>query len=880
MNPHPPSDPAPSAPAAKLSPAEAAGLFDLALEPNNMTPCEGAATDPPRATGLERSGDVIDRYTLVRCLGVGGCGVVWLAEQTQPWRRQVALKILKAGMDTREFIARFEQERQALALMDHPHIAKVFDAGTTATGRPYFVMEQVPGEALTDYCDARKLDVLARLRLFRQVCLAVEHAHAKGVVHRDLKPSNILVGEQDGAACPKVIDFGVAKAAPGHLTDKTLHTRIEQAIGTPGYMSPEQLNPRLGATDGRSDVYGLGAVLYELLTGEPPLDEEGLAQAAFAAVLRRVREEDPPPPSRRITSLAAERRATVAHQRGTPMQYLPGILRGNLDWLVMRCLEKEPRHRYQTPADLAADLQSYLNDGSVAARPTPWTRKAWRFLRRRRVAAVAAAVVTLALGVTGTAIVENRRMSAESHRLRFAARPLRHSQSSPPFVNSLGMAFQPVTLAFDSTDDPAGLADLWLATCETRHGEFATFLRESGHDMGPVAGVSTYYQNPEISWEHPGFDQTDEHPVVCVSWDDAMAFCSWLTEWDRKFKHIGPRDFYRLPTDREWSVAVGLRFEYGETPSTRAAVAQAAFDERGDGFPWGSAWPPPPQCGNLAADGVAGYRDPYPYTAPVGLFPEGEFGLHDMVGNVLEWCLEPGSSTKTRYDYMTVRGSGWGTCGRAELASANRSLGSPKAWRYPEIGFRCALVRFRDEPQNLLASTSTADWNDSLGTWLITPDRITQTDGKPIDNALLAPWLVWQKPDLPRDWLLEFRAAPDLPNGQGWAVCCKTLLIAYRFASPADYSAVTIGFGGVQILRQKADGELVTLGRYWGEADPEMAEQPVPYAVEVRGNWVRVFRKGVLMVEAEDNQRGNGSLAFEWVNVPGSLHGVRLSARR
>jgi serine/threonine protein kinase/formylglycine-generating enzyme required for sulfatase activity len=871
MNPQIPPDPPPTIPATKPSPAEAVGLFDVALEPNSGTPDEVAAEDLLQSAGIERSGDVIERYTLVRCLGVGGCGVVWLAEQTQPLRRQVALKILKAGMDTREFIARFEQERQALAMMDHPNIAKVFDAGATATGRPFFVMELVPGDPLTDYCDSRELDVLARLRLFRQICLAVQHAHAKGVVHRDLKPSNILVSDQDGEAFPKVIDFGVAKAAAGQLTDKTLHTRIEQVIGTPGYMSPEQLDPRLGAADGRSDVYGLGAVLYELLTGVPPLDEEGFAQAAFAAVLRRVREEDPTPPSRRITSLAAGRRATVARQRGTAVQYLPGILRGELDWLVMRCLEKDPRHRYQTASELAADIERYLRDGSVLARPSPWPRKVWRFLHRRRVAAVAAAVVLVALGIAAVAIVEN-------HRLRFAARSLRHPQNAPPFVNSLGLPFQPVTLACDTSDDPAGLAGLWLSTYETRRSDFATFLRETSHDMSPPAGISTYYQPREITWEKPGFKQADDHPAVCVSWNDATAFCKWLTERERHSKIIGPHDFYRLPTDLEWSVAVGLRYEFGATPDVRAAVAQAVFEERGDGFPWGSAWPPPPQCGNLAADGVAGYRDPYLFTAPVGSFPAGEFGLHDMVGNVGEWCVDPASTTKTRYEYMTVRGSSWGTSERSDLASANRLLGCPKAWRYPNIGFRCALVRHQPG-ENLLVNATAGDWHDGMGTWRVTPERLAQTDGTPRVNSLLDTWLAWKKPGLPRDWLLEFQIAPDLPAGQAWEICCKTVQIAYRFTSPADFSAVNIGYGGVQILRQKPGAPLLTLGRFLCETDPEMAVQPVPYAVEVRGTWVRVFRKGVLMVEAEDQTAGKGTLAFDWRNVPGSLYGVRLRAR-
>ncbi len=860
-----------STPTPRVSPAEAAGLFDVAWECDGAPSDPGAAERPPQSAGIERGGDVIDRYTLVRRLGIGGCGVVWLAEQTQPLRRQVALKILKAGMDTREFIARFEQERQALAVMDHPNIAKVFDAGSTAVGRPYFVMEFVPGEPLTSYCDARELDVIARLRLFRRVCLAVQHAHAKGVIHRDLKPSNILVCDHDGEPFPKVIDFGVAKAAAGQFTDRTLHTRVEQAIGTPGYMSPEQLDPRLGATDSRSDVYGLGAMLYELLTGVPPLDEDGFAQAAFAAVLRRVREEDPPPPSRRITSLSVERRTEVARRRGIPPQHLGGILRGELDWLVMRCLEKDPRHRYQTASDLAEDLERYLHDGSVIARPSPWLRKAWRFVHRRRVAAVAAALVMIALGTAVFALAENQR-------LRFGARPLRHPQQSPPFVNSLGLPFQPVTLASDTSDESAGLAELWFSVFETRRGDFATFLNETGHDMSPPAGVSAEYQPPDITWEHPGFDQTNDHPVVCVSWNDAMTFCQWLTKRERDLGLIGPRDYYRLPTDREWSIAIGLPFEFGNTPLERSAVGQSASNESGGSFPWGSAWPPPSRIGNLFADKIKGFSDSHPHTAPVGSYRAGEFGLHDMVGNVKERCLDPDSTAKTHQEYMTVRGSDWSTQDRADLPSSLRVSGMPAAWRYNWVGFRCALVRFVDGP-NLLENTTAADWRDVFGAWRISRQRIAHTDGTPLVYPYPDRWLVWKNPALPRDWLLEFLAAPDLPDGGDWAECCKTLWIAYRFVSSEDYSAVSIGYGGVQIVRKEAGAGQRILARLPGETDPEMAAQPVPYAIEVRGKWVRVFRKGVQLVEAEDRQRGNGALALEWVNIPGSFYNVRLRAR-
>jgi serine/threonine protein kinase/formylglycine-generating enzyme required for sulfatase activity len=870
MNPPQAPDPTPPLPPDKLSAAEAAGLFDVACQPRDETG-HGEITDdnPLQATGMERAGDVIDRYTLVRCLGIGGCGAVWLAEQTQPLQRQVALKILKAGMDTREFIARFEQERQALALMDHPHIAKIFDAGSTAIGRPYFVMEYVPGEPLDGYCDRRQLDVIARLRLFRQVCLAVQHAHDKGVIHRDLKPSNLLVREQDGEPYPQVIDFGVAKAAGANLTDITVHTRIEQALGTPGYMSPEQLDPRLGRPDGRSDVFSLGAVLYELLTGTPPLDNDEFAQAAFAAVLRRVREDDPPPPSRRVTSLAAARRTEVARQRGIPVQHLPGILRGELDWLVMRCLEKDPRHRYQTATELADDLQRYLRDGSVLARPAPWTRKAWRTVSRNRLAAGAVVVGMLALGFAVTVLVEN-------HQLRFGIRKLRHLPSQEPFKNSLGMEFLPVTLACDTVADEGGLAEAWFSVHETRRGEFATFLRdpETRHDMSVPNGVPPNYQAPEINWEHPGFAQTDAHPVVCVSWDDADAFCQWLTRKERHEKIIGPRDFYRLPTDREWSTAIGLRHEIGETPSERAVIAQTVFDEHGDGFPWGSAWPPPAGSGNFAADQIAGYQDTHPYTAPAGSFRPGEFGLHDLAGNVTEWCLEPANAATTPYDYMTARGASWQTCDRADLAASSRDTALPKRWRYPFVGFRCVLVRFKDGV-NLLPNAAADSWIPLVGRWRIAEGRLSQTDNTPD----LGDWLMWRTPELPRNWLLEFLAQPEVASPADWEACCKGMRIAYRFVSPDDYTAVLVGHRGVQIVRHFPGNESRILARLAGGVDHDMGKGPVAYAIEASDDWIRVYRKGVLVLETRDPERRGGALAFEWFNVKGTFHGLRLRER-
>src|SRR5688572_23048074 len=290
-----------------------------------------------------------------------------MAEQTSPVRRKVALKIIKAGMDTRQVIARFEAERQALALMDHPNIAKVFDAGVTDTGRPYFVMELVKGVPITKYCDEQRLTPRQRLELFVQVCHAVQHAHQKGIIHRDLKPTNVLVAPYDGVPVPKVIDFGVAKATGQQLTDRTMFTGFGDVIGTPQYMSPEQAELNQLDIDTRSDVYSLGVLLYELLTGTTPLESKRVREAALLEVLRVIREEEPPRPSTRLTT--TEALASVAAQRGLEPAKLSGLVRGELDWIVMKALEKDRARRYETANGLAMDVQRYLSDDTVQACP-------------------------------------------------------------------------------------------------------------------------------------------------------------------------------------------------------------------------------------------------------------------------------------------------------------------------------------------------------------------------------------------------------------------------------------------------------------------------------------------------------------------------------
>jgi serine/threonine protein kinase/Flp pilus assembly protein TadD len=343
----------------------------------------------------EGPGTLIGPYKLLEQIGEGGFGVVFMAEQ-QPVRRKVALKVIKPGMDTRQVIARFEAERQALALMDHPHIARVLDAGATVSGRPYFVMELVKGIPITAFCDQAQLTARERLELFVAVCQAVQHAHQKGIIHRDLKPSNILVTLHDDKPVVKVIDFGIAKATGQQLTEKTLFTGFAQMAGTPLYMSPEQAALSGLDVDTRADIYALGVLLYELLTGTTPFDRERLKRAAFEEIRRIIREEEPPRPSTRVSTLGPSS-ASVSAQRKTDPKHLSLLLRGDLDWVVMKCLEKERGRRYETANGLARDMQRYLADLPVEARPPSALYRLRKFSRRNKSALLMGAVLAVAL---------------------------------------------------------------------------------------------------------------------------------------------------------------------------------------------------------------------------------------------------------------------------------------------------------------------------------------------------------------------------------------------------------------------------------------------------------------------------------------------------
>ncbi len=414
-------------------PPGASSSFCARCSPSESLSSVGMIALPPPIS--EKPGDKIGRYKLLQEIGAGGFGVVYMAGQEEPVRRRVALKIIKLGMDTREVIARFEAERQALALMDHPHIAKVLDAGATAGGRPYFVMELVKGERITDYCDKNNLSTRQRLDLFGQICQAIQHAHQKGIIHRDIKPSNILVTMQDGVPAPKVIDFGIAKATEQRLTEKTFVTMLGDFVGTPAYMSPEQAEMSSLDIDTRSDIYSLGVLLYELLTGKTPFDPQQLLARGVEQMRRSIREEEPQRPSTRLTTMDQAELTTTAKRRQTDAPKLVHSVRGDLDWIVMKCLEKDRTRRYETANELALDLQRHLQNEPVLARPPSKAYQFQKMVRRNKTAFTAAVMIAVVL-VAATAISVRQAIRA-THAEALANQRLAESEAISKFLTEV-----------------------------------------------------------------------------------------------------------------------------------------------------------------------------------------------------------------------------------------------------------------------------------------------------------------------------------------------------------------------------------------------------------------------------------------------------------
>lgn len=625
----------------------------MAFDPSSPLP-------PNRPPEVEIAGDHIGSYVLCEVLGKGGFGNVWRAEQTEVVRREVALKVIKLGMDTTQVLRRFDQERQTLAALDHPNITTMLDAGVSPDGRPYFAMELVRGGPITHWCDAHNAPLPERLRLFIQVCKAVQHAHDRGILHRDLKPTNILVTEIDGRPVPKIIDFGIAKALHAStLDDLTTLTQGDQMVGTPLYMSPEQIGGT-GELDGRADVYALGILLYELLTGEMPFDTGTVQAGGIVAMKRLLLETNPERPSTRV-----RRRTTAAHKRTTEPKTRLSVLPADLDWITMRALEKDRQRRYTSAAELAADVQRHLDRQRVLARPPSATYAASRWIQRHRTACTAAAL-GLAASMAVLSVLRFFQQEAPDEVMLAA---------DGSYTNSLGMKFVPV---------PG--TDVLFCIHETRWQEYTAFANDA--PRLDVHWKKAFFATPQSGLVFCG--QKDGFPVMGVSWKEAQSFCTWLSHregWT-----------YRLPTDAEWSIASGLNED--RPPGTTPASLSGKNDNH---FPWGGDFPPRSEDrpGNLAdaafhqkfpdVPWLEGFKDDFVTTAPVMSFKPNALGLHDMGGNSAEWCEDWLDDTHQR---RVIRGPSFLLSARDALLTSHRSSQMPTEHPY-NAGFRCVLERKR-----------------------------------------------------------------------------------------------------------------------------------------------------------------------------------------
>ncbi len=551
------------------------------------TPHDGRPPDPDATLpydGPAPAAWTIDSYRLLRMLGEGGMGEVWLAEQDEPIRRTVALKIIKRGMDSRDVIVRFEAERRALALMSHPCIAKVLDAGTTPDGGPYFVMEYVPGLPLTEYCDRHRLATRERLELFVSVCQGVQHAHQKAVIHRDLKPSNVLVTEVDGKPVAKIIDFGVAKAAGPRLTEQTMFTMVGTLLGTPEYMSPEQADLTVEDVDTRTDIYSLGVMLYELLAGCLPFDVNALRRAGFDEMRRIIREDDPLTPSKKLATLGAQAQE-VADRRATLLPRLHRSLQGDLDWVVLKAMEKDRNRRYETANGLAMDIARFLDDEPVAARPPTAGYRLRKLIRRHRGAfrALIAIFVILVLGVAASSWGLLRARRAEhvaASEAREARRQAAIAQAVNDFLNKdLLSAAAPSTEAgkgidvrmrevldvaaqrLDASSAPGGrFADKPLVEAAIRQTLGSTYLSTGAYE----AALPQFEREVALRVAHQGEDD------IQTAWavhDEAIALfrLGRNADAERELRHALRYEAHASPTEArdvaEWKSTLGLFYE-------------------------------------------------------------------------------------------------------------------------------------------------------------------------------------------------------------------------------------------------------------------------------------------------------------------------------
>jgi serine/threonine protein kinase len=484
--------------------------------PTKLLNNETAALEP-------EVGQVIGRYKLLEKIGEGGCGVVYVAQQTQPVRRRVALKVIKLGMDTKQVVSRFEAERQALAIMDHPNIAKVFDGGATDLGRPYFVMELVRGVRITDYCDEANLVTEDRLNLFIKVCHAIQHAHQKGIIHRDIKPSNILVTLNDGVPVPKVIDFGIAKAMEDRLGEATVYTQLHQFIGTPAYMSPEQAEMSSLDIDTRSDIYSLGVLLYELLVGSTPFDGKKIMASGIDVMRKTIREAEPARPSRRLATLADNDLTTAAKRRAVEGPKLIRQLSGDLDWIVMKCLEKNRTRRYQTATELALDIQRHLGNEPVIARPPSRWYQFQKMVERHKLIFTMVSVVTLSLLLGIIGIYIQFRVSEQQRRLAEEAQ----IRAGKNFDQARSAVSDLLTVADEDLWEAPGMQPLRVKLMRAALDRYQHFLEEPATDPALRAELGRLYLRYGFNAKEVS---ADYHQVVVPAYDSALAIQEQLVK--------------------------------------------------------------------------------------------------------------------------------------------------------------------------------------------------------------------------------------------------------------------------------------------------------------------------------------------------------------